>query len=256
MLTTRRYGKAPYYVVTVHGGPGAAGDMAAVARQLSKKCGVIEPLQTKNSVQGQVDELKTQLAEYDAPFVLVGHSWGAWLSLLFARQYPTLVKQVVLVGCPPFTQEEAREILDNRIARLSPAETQKLYGLLDKTMMNEIELTQFGALMEKADTVERLKNAPDSVKAEADIAFAVWSEAETMRLNGEWEQILGAVTCPISVIHGRQDPHPYKAVLRAMEDCGAHFEMALLDDCGHSPWKEAKKMSDFYKLLQIYLKLH
>jgi len=255
MMTTRRYGKAPYKVVTVHGGPGAAGDMAAVARQLSKKCGVIEPLQTKDSVQGQVDELKTQLAEYDAPFVLVGHSWGAWLSLLFAEQYPDLVRQIVMVGCPPFTHKEAEEILANRIARLSSADVEKLYGLLDKTMMTQDELIQFGVLMEKADTVQKHTKAPDSVKADADIAFAVWREAEAMRMDGEWERILGAVTCPITMIHGRQDPHPYAAVLRALEDSGTKFEMALLDDCGHSPWKEAKKMSDFYKLLTVYLKL-
>ena len=42
----RLYGKAPYRVAVVHGGPGAAGEMAPVARRLGAACGVLEPLQT------------------------------------------------------------------------------------------------------------------------------------------------------------------------------------------------------------------
>jgi len=53
----RRYGKAPYLVAVVHGGPGAAGAMAPVARELGADRGVLEPLQTAMTVDGQVDEL-------------------------------------------------------------------------------------------------------------------------------------------------------------------------------------------------------
>ncbi len=253
MITTRRYGKAPYHVAVIHGGPGAAGDMAPVARQLSKKFGVAEPLQTQASVMGQVEELKNQLAEFDAPFVLLGHSWGAWLSLLFAKTYLEMVRHVILVGCPPFTEAEAEAIMENRLRRLSSPDIQEVRNLLEKSTLTDAELSAFGAMMEKADTYERLKNAPDSVKADADIATAVWQEAKKMREEGEWERILGAVKCPITAIHGRQDPHPYRAVWRALEDSGVSFETALIDRCGHSPWKEAKKMSEFYKLLAIYV---
>ena len=253
MITTRRYGKAPYCVAVIHGGPGAAGDMAPVARQLSKKFGVIEPLQTQKSVMAQVEEMKDQLAEFDAPFVLIGHSWGAWLSLLFAKTWPKQVRHVILVGCPPFTEKEAASIMETRLSRLSGADIEKVNGMLKKDVMTDDELNRFGALMEKADIYDKLKNAPDTVMADAEIGTAVWREAEAMRKSGEWERILGAVLCPVTMIHGRQDPHPYRAVQRALEDAGLSFEMALIDHCGHSPWKEAKKMSEFYKLLAVYI---
>lgn len=253
MITTRRYGKAPYSVAVIHGGPGAAGDMAPVARQLSKKFGVAEPLQTQKTVMEQAAELKSQLSGLDAPFVLVGHSWGAWLSLLFAKENPEMVRNVILVGCPPFTEAEAEVIMTNRFSRLSQNEIQKTRDLLKKPEVSDDELTRFGELMEKADTYEKHPKAPDHVKADAELAAAVWREAAEMRKNGEWERILGAVSCPITMIHGRQDPHPYSAVLRALEQAGAAFEMALLDQCGHSPWKEAHKLSEFYKLLAIYI---
>ena len=40
-----------YKVALVHGGPGAPGSIAPVARELSKTCGVLEPLQTRASVE-------------------------------------------------------------------------------------------------------------------------------------------------------------------------------------------------------------
>src|SRR5262249_44414056 len=54
----RVYGSPPYRVVVVHGGPGAAGQMAPVARRLSEEYTVLEPMQSATSVEGQVDELR------------------------------------------------------------------------------------------------------------------------------------------------------------------------------------------------------
>ena len=87
MKNLRKYGKAPFSVVVVHGGPGAPGEMAPIARHLSKKQGVLEPLQASNSVDGQIFELKT-IIEKNAqmPIVLIGWSWGAWLSFMLAAK--------------------------------------------------------------------------------------------------------------------------------------------------------------------------
>ena len=58
MKNLRKYGHSPYTVAVVHGGPGAPGEMAPVARELSSITGVLEPLQTKYSLEGQVQELR------------------------------------------------------------------------------------------------------------------------------------------------------------------------------------------------------
>ena len=59
----RIYGKPPFSVAVVHGGPGAPGEMKPVAEELSKNFGVIEPLQTASSVEGQIEELKKVIAK-------------------------------------------------------------------------------------------------------------------------------------------------------------------------------------------------
>ena len=103
MINPRRYGSAPFRVAVVHGGPGAAGEMAAGAHELSSDRGVLEPLQTERSLHGQVEELTSQLQESsDPPITLIGFSWGAWLSLILAAQYPHLVSRLILIGSGPF----------------------------------------------------------------------------------------------------------------------------------------------------------
>ena len=75
MENLRTYGEAPFNVAVVHGGPGAAGEMAPVARELASDCGVLEPLQTAASLDGQVEELKAVLEKNaDIPVTLIGFS--------------------------------------------------------------------------------------------------------------------------------------------------------------------------------------
>jgi len=63
MNNCRTWGKAPYTVAVIHGGPGAGGEMAPVAREISRSYGVIEPFQTEHTLIGQVTELKKVLAD-------------------------------------------------------------------------------------------------------------------------------------------------------------------------------------------------
>jgi len=77
MKNLRKYGNAPFNVAVIHGGPGAPGEMAPVAHQLSTDWGVLEPLQTAISLEGQVQELKSVLERNGSlPMTLIGHSWG------------------------------------------------------------------------------------------------------------------------------------------------------------------------------------
>ena len=99
MKNCRTYGKAPYTVAVIHGGPGAAGEMAAVAREISQSQGVIEPFQTGRTVTGQVTELKKVLVDQATlPFILLGHSWGAILSFIVTAKNPALVKKLILIS--------------------------------------------------------------------------------------------------------------------------------------------------------------
>ena len=70
-MNVRKYGEPPFTVAVLHGGPGAPGYMAPVARELAQTVGVLEPLQSRQSLDEQVEELKDQLVENaDGPATL------------------------------------------------------------------------------------------------------------------------------------------------------------------------------------------
>ncbi len=80
MKNYRLYGKEPYRVILLHGGPGAWGEMTEVALELEKEYGIIETYQTKPTIQGQIEELYQIIHEKgNEPITIIGFSWGAWL---------------------------------------------------------------------------------------------------------------------------------------------------------------------------------
>jgi pimeloyl-ACP methyl ester carboxylesterase len=93
MKNLRIYGIPPFNLAVIHGGPGAQGEMAPVARELSFLGGVLEPLQTAGTLEGQVREMKCVLElNGTLPITLIGFSWGAMLSFIFTARYPQPVK--------------------------------------------------------------------------------------------------------------------------------------------------------------------
>src|SRR5438128_234023 len=119
-MHARAHGQPPYRVVVVHGGPGAAGDLFAVARHLATGRGVLEPMQTAASVAGQVSELTTHIErQTDPPVILIGHSWGAWLAALVAAEHPDLVRKLILVGSGAFEEKYVPMLRARRMERHS-----------------------------------------------------------------------------------------------------------------------------------------
>ena len=106
--------------------------MAPVARWLSSLGGVLEPLQTASTLEGQVEELHEILLEQaDLPVILIGWSWGAWLAYICAARYPQTVSKLVLVSSGPFTDAYAEGIMETRLERLGPADRAEAVTLLE-----------------------------------------------------------------------------------------------------------------------------
>ncbi len=158
MDNVRFYGEAPYSVVVNHGGPGAPGSMAPVARELAESWGVLEPLQTADTLDGQVEELRCVLDQYGAlPVTLIESSRGAMLSYILAARYADRVKKLILVGSGGFSRN-ADTGMQIRMMRLSPAERLEVRALTD-TLNGDLPgnkdetLAQLGRLFtEKTDT--------------------------------------------------------------------------------------------------------
>ncbi|MFA5793724.1 MAG: alpha/beta hydrolase [Candidatus Brocadiia bacterium] len=258
MNNLRKYGHAPFNVAVVHGGPGAPGEMAPVGRELSVLGGVLEPLQTADSVSGQVRELHDLLCRHgQMPIILIGYSWGAWLSLIFTARHQALVKKLILVSSGPLEERYAHRIMDTRLSRLSQPERQEaleLVASLNNTRIKNRDqlLSRFGKLMSKSDAFDPLPVSPDGEAPElqGEIFRKIWKEAAELRQKGELLTLSGQIHCPTVAVHGDYDPHPAEGIRKPLEQALKDFRFVLLKDCGHTPWVERRAKDSFYKVLR------
>ncbi len=255
----RKYGINPYRVAVIHGGPGANGEMASLARNLSSFCGILEPLQTAETLDGQVIELKTVLENHgDLPITLVGFSWGAWLSYIVAAKYPSIVNKLLLVGSGPFEEKYAENIHKVRLDRLSSSDLQELNKFMkaledpDSRDINDKNnlFKQLGNLISKADVYDPVEYDDDIIDCRFDIFESVWKDAAALRKSGELLTLSKHIKCPVIAIHGDYDPHPVEGVVVPLTDVLKNFRCIQLKDCGHKPWIERQAGRMFYQILK------
>ena len=261
MNNPRTYGQAPFHIAVIHGGPGAAGEMRTVARDLSTAIGILKPLQTQKSVQGQIDELADVLKTHaDLPVTLIGHSWGAWLAYFLAAEHPELVHKLILVGAPAFEQKYVKNLSDTRMSRLTPAERDEIDALFkqleDSTVTQEqknVHFARFGSLFSKTDTYDPIDEPRETINVQADIYNCVWPQADELRKSGRLLEIGKSIRCPVLAIHGEYDPTPAAGVESPLKNIIKKFRFIILKNCGHTPWIERQARLNFYEILKTEL---
>jgi pimeloyl-ACP methyl ester carboxylesterase len=256
MNNVRFYGERPYTVAVVHGGPGAPGEMAPVARELANAAGVLEPLQTKNTLEGQVVELHDVVERYgESPINLVGFSWGAWLSFIVTARYPEIVRKLVLIGSGPFEERYADNIVPDRLNRLTEAERIEAFDLIESISAPDAEdrdkpMARLGELFAKADAYDPLPYTSEALGFSEEINRRVWAEANELRVSGEILELGKKIKCPVVAIHGDYDPHLAEGVREPLTRILENFKFILLEKCGHEPWLEKFARDEFYSVLK------
>lgn len=259
MKNHRTYGPPPYRVAVVHGGPGAIGELAPVARELAREQGILEPLQTATTLEGQIEELGTTLQQQASlPVTLIGHSWGAWLSWMVAARYPARVSKLLLVSSGPFEASYATGIKATRLGRLDAQQQAQwqsaVHAMQDPATRDlDVLLAQLGALSALADGFDPVMADPadrDAMTPQANVFQAVWPAAAALRQSGELLALAADIRCPVVAIHGDYDPHPAEGVRVPLSGVLADFRMLLLKHCGHSPWLERQARENFYQVVR------
>jgi pimeloyl-ACP methyl ester carboxylesterase len=233
--------------------------MAPVARELATTWGVLEPLQTATSVDGQVEELHAVLARHgELPIRLIGFSWGAWLGYLEAARHPAAVEKLVLVGSGPFEERYVSQLEATRLGRLSEGEKTELASAIRalegaEARATDALLARLGELTSKTDTydpIEEEAGVSEPAVVRAHLFQEVWQDAVRLRRTGELLRLGREIRCPVVAIHGDYDPHPAEGVREPLSAVLADFRFILLENCGHKPWIERRARDRFHQILQ------
>lgn len=228
MSGTERYrlhGAAPYRAVVLHGGPGAPGCAAGLCRALAEYTGVVEHLQSAHTAGELCDEIACLTDEFcGGRAVVIGHSYGAWLALLFAQKYPIRAGRVILIGCGPLTADYVPMLAETRRTRLEA-------GVSDTD--------NFCALP---------GSSGDMLYFDREQHVSLMQEMSGLRERKELMRIARSVACPVLAVHGAYDPHPVQGVSGPMAG-KENFRMIVLENCGHDPWKETDAREEFLGMM-------
>ncbi len=225
-LRVRHYGSTGPHVIVVHGGPGAPGHMAPVARGLMNSFQVMEPFQRgSGNVRLTVAQHVADLHELVDGHALVGSSWGAMLALAYAAAHPQAAGPLVLIGCGTF---------DN-VARASYQAT------LERRMSQNESLYDY-------DTEE-----PEPSEFDERAHQETWDDMLECQVSGLYPAAFAAIRSPVLMLHGIYDPHPGRMIRDSLLPFVPHLHYREWERCGHYPWLERAVRADFFATLRTWL---
>ena len=143
--------------------------------------------------------------------LLVGHSDGASIALIFAGLHPDRVQGLVL---------EAAHVFTEALCVASIAEIQRMFEASD-------------------DLRDRLARH----HADPEASFRGWNDVWQLPAFLDWniEEYLPAIGCPALVIQGADDEYgTLEQVARIERGSGGPVERLILDNCGHAPHRDRR----------------
>jgi pimeloyl-ACP methyl ester carboxylesterase len=248
-------------VAVLHGGPGAPGSVASLARALSTDFRVLEPLQRRSggaplSVDLHVADLAAVLPE---PVALVGWSWGAMLGLSFAARHPSRVSALALVGCgtyDPDSRARYREAMARRMGERGRARVEALRREIDAAtdpVERDRLFAQWADLATSAQAFDPLPDPEPPLPFDPVGHEETWRDAVRLQDEGIEPAAFAAIRCPVLMLHGEDDPHPGPSTRDVLRRLVPHLEYVSFPRCGHSPWLERHGREPFLRALREWL---
>ncbi len=262
-IHVRRYGQSGPLVVLLHGGPGAPGSVAPVARDLSDSFRVLEPLQRTSddgplNVQQHIDDLEQVIAawcSWTKP-VLLGHSWGAMLALAYAAEFPDTVAGLVLVGCGTF-DPESRAVMQSALKqRATPEFNSRLARVTRGVTDPDVRMCVLARFLDPLYTYDGLSEEDETEDYDSRGHEEAWNDMVRLQQEGVYPAAFKSISVPVLMLHGSWDPHPGRMTYETLSRHVPHLDYIELRDCGHYPWRERRARDEFYLRLRNWLLAH
>ncbi len=260
-ITVRMYGKKGPCVHLLHGGPGAPGYMAPLARALEDEFFVLESLQRRSgevplSVATHIEDLDAVIKEHAhlGPQLLVGSSWGAMLALAYAAAHPQSVKGLALIGCGTF-DVEAREMFRSRVDQVMTPEVRERLASLEAEYENANErLAAMGSALLPTFSHDLISQDLETLTCDHTAHEETWNDMIKLQEEGLYPGSFSRIKAPVLMQHGEVDPHPGAMIANGLREHLPQLAYIEYARCGHYPWFERHAREPFYSDLRKWLR--
>lgn len=264
-MSVRLYGKPPYQIALVHQ-PGVSGSLGGLARLLSDRYGVVELIQTQYTVEEMLQEMLQDLNGYqEKKMVLIGHAAGAMLASLYASRVPHNIYKLIFIGAPPLRQcydyevEIKRKMYFNQLQleEYTKVRNALLYSPSTNLMEQDDYLRCYGELCRQTDDYQpyvQESDMYDVIRFNGTMYYKIMKEIREYREKNIILTRLQSLETKIAIIHGKYDVYPLEGLLEPLLKCNIEHTYCLLEDCGHTPWRETYAMKDFQRVLDYEIK--
>jgi pimeloyl-ACP methyl ester carboxylesterase len=256
MLKVRSYGSSGPRVIVVHGGPGACGSMAQVARGLADSYRVLEPFQSGVAMTvaehvADLHEVVESQKEAVAP-AIVGHSWGAMLALVYAAAHPAMVGPIVLVCSGTFDLPSRERFGANMAKRMDAEMRQRLDRLKQLPDSNE-RFRALGDFTMELYSYDLATTDQEIDESEPGANSETWDDMVRLQGKGVYPAAFAAIKSPVLMLHGAADPHPGAMIRASLAPHIPQLEYREWARCGHYPWLEKATREEFFSITRKWL---
>jgi len=242
-------------IVLLHGGPGAHHDYLYPQLLALAETHRLITYDQRGGGRSRTDDptpitWRTQVADLGALLhefalaepVLVGYSWGALLAMLYAVESSTdvtlpAISRLALISPAPISSVWRRQFDAELARRQQGPVVQSLRAELAASGLREADLA---AYRQRSFELSVAGYFADPRRAESLTPFRVTARVQ----QSVWDSLgdfdlrdaLRAVSMPVLVVHGREDPIPMESAEAAAIALGGDLE--VLEACGHVPYVE------------------
>jgi pimeloyl-ACP methyl ester carboxylesterase len=243
----------------MHGGPGACGSMAPIARGIADSFRVIEPFQSgvSTTVADHVADLHEVVESYarDTAPALVGHSWGAMLALAYAAAHPSSAGPIVLVCSGTFDLAARERLTENLEQRTDSKLRQRFKQALTLNNPND-RFHALGQLTLEQYSYDLATTDQEIDESEPGTSSETWDDMVRLQNEGVYPSAFAAIKSPVLMLHGAQDPHPGEMIRASLAPYIPQLEYREWERCGHYPWLEKATHDKFFSELRNWLAKH
>jgi pimeloyl-ACP methyl ester carboxylesterase len=257
VLKVHEYGASGPQVIVIHGGPGACGSMAPIARGIADLFRVLEPFQSATSatVSDHVADLHEVVESFspDAAPALVGHSWGAMLALAYAAAHPDMVGPIVLVCSGTFDLASRERFSINLSERKKDEGARRRFEHALQIQDPDVRFHELGKQTLELYSYDLATTEQEIDESEPGCGESTWEDMVRLQNEGVYPAAFAAIKSPVLMLHGAADPHPGEMIRASLAPYLQELEYREWERCGHYPWLEKATHDEFFSVLRNWL---